>query len=196
MGREKDSMGRIAMVVAAIALVAAACAGSDGEGVASLEGQGGSTTPSVSQQDRSDEAALLDFGACMRDNGVPEFPDPVFNADGSVDFGVTPGQEPFPEIDREVLTDAVAACVDELEGVAIGPGGIAFDLTEIQDRLVEFAACMRENGVDIDDPDLSELLSGDAAVTGPFGDLDLTDPDIQSAIEECRGVFTGLGFGE
>jgi hypothetical protein len=190
-------MGRVALIVVAIALMSTACAGSDGEGVASLESQNGSTAPSdSSHQDRSDEAALLDFGACMRDNGVPDFPDPVLNADGSVDFGVAPGQEPFPEIDREVLTDAVAACVDELEGVAIGPGGVDFDLTEIQDRLVEFAACMRENGVDVDDPDLTELLSGDGAATGPFGDLDLTDPDIQSAIEECRGVFTGLGFGE
>ena len=190
-------MQRFIILLATLALVLAACGGSDDGGVATLE-----DTPSDSELQQTvedaagtadDEQALLAFAACMRDNGVEDFPDPVLNADGSVEFTGS-GQDPFAGVDNDTAEAAVNACIGELEGVAFAPGGADFDLNEIQDALVEFAACMRDNGIDFDDPDLSNAF-GDGEVANPFGELDLSDPDVVAAIEECQDVFTGFGLG-
>lgn len=190
-------MQRFIILLATLALVLAACGGSDDGGVATLE-----DTPSDSELQQTvedaagtadDEQALLAFAACMRDNGVEGFPDPVLNADGSVEFTGS-GQDPFAGVDNDTAEAAVNACIGELEGVAFAPGGSDFDLNEIQDALVEFAACMRDNGIDFDDPDLSNAF-GEGEVANPFGELDLSDPDVVAAIEECQDVFTGFGLG-
>lgn len=186
-------MKRLVPLIAALTLVVAACGGSDDDGVATLE-----TDAAVEQEvsdateGADDEQALLAFSACMRDNGVDQFPDPVLNADGSVDFGG--GSDPFGDADQDVAEAAVNACLDELEGLSFAPGGSDFDFNEIQDSLVEFAQCMRDNGVDFDDPDLSNVF-GDGEVSSPFGDLDITDPDVQAAVEACQDVFANFGPG-
>jgi hypothetical protein len=186
---------RLTTLLAVVAIVLSACGGSD-DGVASLDD---TTADDVTAQDDQvqgvdDEQALLAFAACMRDNGIENFPDPRLNADGSVDFGASSG-DPFGDVDNETAEAAVNACIGELEGLAFAPGGSDFDLNEIQDALVEFAACMRDNGIDFDDPDLSDFAFGDGGVSNPFGDLDLTDPDVVAAIEQCQDVFTGIGPG-
>ena len=132
----------------------------------------------------------------MRDNGVPDFEDPIVNADGSVEFvGVGPGAGGDAEPDP-ALFDAFEVCAELIEEVTFGAGGSRFDLNEIQDTLVEFAACLRENGLDVDDPDLSGLFGGNredggtpAVPTGPeslFGDrVDFEDPDNEVIFEKC-----------
>jgi len=188
---------RLILIIMALALVLAACGGGDDEGVASLDNT--TTTGASSDGDgltvtERDEQALLGFAACMRDNGVPEFPDPRLNADGSVDFGAD--DRPFAELDEDVVEAAFDACVDELEGVSFAPGGENFDMTAIEDTFVEFAACMREQGIDMPDPDFSSfLLGGGEDGISPFGDVDFDDPEVLAAVEECRDVFAGLGFG-
>jgi hypothetical protein len=190
-------MQRLIILLATLALVLAACGGSGDNGVATLEDtpvdSGLQRTVEDAAGTADDEQALLAFAACMRDNGVEDFPDPVLNADGSVEFTGS-GQDPFAGVDNDTAEAAVNACIGELEGVAFAPGGADFDLNEIQDTLVEFAACMRDNGIDFDDPDLSNAF-GDGEVTNPFGELDLSDPDVVAAIEECQDVFTGFGLG-
>ena len=186
-------MKRLIPLLALLGLILAACGGGTDEGVATLqddtvlEQQLDDATDSV-----DDEQALLGFSACMRDNGVDDFPDPVLNADGSVDFDQ--GSQPFQNVDPDVAEAAVNACIDELQGVSFAPGGTDFDLNEIQDAFVEFAQCMRDNGVDFDDPDLSSAFSGDG-ITNPFEDLDITDPDVQAAVEACQEIFAGVGPG-
>ena len=188
---------RIIILVAAMALLVAACGGSDDDAVATLE----DTTQSdvnASIEDAAegvdDEQALLNFAACMRDNGVEAFPDPSLNADGSVDFGAASG-DPFGDVDNDTAEAAVNACIGELAGAAFAPGGSDFDLTEMQDAMVEFAACMRDNGIDFDDPDLSSFSFGEGELSNPFGDLDADDPAVVAAIEVCQSAFTGIGFG-
>jgi hypothetical protein len=190
-------MQRLIILLATIALVLAACGGSDDGGVATLEDTPSDDGLQQTVEDAAgaadDEQALLSFAACMRDNGVEAFPDPVLNADGSVEFTGS-GQDPFAGVDNDTAEAAVNACIGELEGVAFAPGGSDFDLNEIQDALVEFAACMRDNGIDFDDPDLGNAFA-DGEVANPFGELDLSDPDVVAAIEECQDVFTGFGLG-
>jgi hypothetical protein len=181
-----------------MALVLAACGGSDDDGVATLDDTTADASLQQSVEDAAgsadDEQALLAFAACMRDNGVDGFPDPILSADGSVEFTGS-GQDPFAGVDNDTAEAAVNACIGELEGVAFAPGGTDFDFNEIQDALVEFAACMRDNGIDFDDPDLGNFAFGEGDVESPFGELDLSDPAVVAAVEECQDVFTGFGLG-
>lgn len=87
----------VAIVACALALSACGNAGSDG--VASLTDElGGGDTNQSDAVVVSDEEALLAFGACMRDNGTPDFSDPVLKAVGSMDFSVGDRFQPLPSL--------------------------------------------------------------------------------------------------
>ena len=154
-------------------------------------------------EDLTDEERLLAFAECMRENGV-DFPDPVVEADGTVIFGFRPGGGGdglgrLGEIGRDSdLPAARQACGGMLEGLAFGPGQGGFDPIELQDTLLEFAQCMRDNGVDMGDPDLSRFGPGggdDEPPGGPFGEIDGDDPDVAAAFEVCQQQLPGLGPG-
>ena len=155
---------------------------------------GDSAAEPVVSEDLTDEERLLAFAVCMREHGV-DFPDPVVEADGTVTFGFRPGGgggglQRLGEIGRDPdLPAARDACSGMLEGLAFGPGTGGIDLIEIQDRLLEFARCMRDNGVDMADPDLSRFgpggNDGDQGA-GPFGEIDRDDPDIATAFAVCQ----------
>lgn len=189
-------MRRLLILVIGVALVVAACGGSNDDGVATLENAGSQLEQTVSDASDSvdDEEALLAFAACMRENGVETFPDPKLSADGSVSFGTGGGSSPFGDVDNDTAEAAVNACISELEGAAFAPGGSAFDINEMQDAMVEFAQCMRDNGVDFDDPDLATMFSG-GALQNPFEALDIDDPEVAAAVEACQAAFTGFGPG-
>jgi hypothetical protein len=69
---------------------------------------------------------------------------------------------------------------------------VNFDFTEIQDTLLVFAQCMRDNGFDLPDPDFSNFdLAGGV---GPFGEIDPTEPDFEKALEACQDIFANLPF--
>ena len=78
--------------------------------------------------------------------------------------------------------------------------GEVHDQTELQDALLGFAQCMRDNGVDMGDPDLRGFGPGgdeDGQPGGPFGGIDLDDPDVGAAFEVCQQQtpLTGRGAG-
>ncbi|WP_419944107.1 hypothetical protein [Candidatus Poriferisodalis sp.] len=150
------------------------------------------TTSSDEADDLSDEERLLEFAQCMRDNDV-DFPDPVVEADGTIAFGLRPGRgaaqdgEGLEAIGRDPdLPAARAACSEIIEGLALGPGAQNFDELRIEraDRLLEFAQCMRENGVDVPDPDPNAFGPGGGGGR-PFGGLDFDDADVSTAFEVC-----------
>jgi hypothetical protein len=176
--------------VALAAVVAAGCGGdSDGDGVASVEDVATQPRVSTSSAQVDTEEQLLAFAACMRDQGV-DLEDPVVDADGNVQFAPP---DDFSTENLDDLRTAALECDEFLEGVALGFEN--FDLTSLTDTLVEFAACMRENGFDMPDPDLS-LVSPDAEripSAGPFGDIDLSDQDFLDAFEACQDLITDLG---
>ena len=180
--------------IVALALLLAACGGSNAGGVASLDD---SNTESVEQADTEDnfEETVLAFSACLRENGVEDFVDPEFNADGSISLG---GEFRGSEADQETMQAAFEACSSHLEGIAFGRGSI--DFTEIEDRLVEFASCMRDNGFDMPDPDFSTLGQGGPGQGGgnggPFGgEIDPEDPAFQEALAACEHIFEGFRIG-
>lgn len=205
---ECERVKRLMVMVGALALVVAACSSSGGSGVATLEDPGSGVTDTgvdgsgTAPSELTDEEALIAFAACMRDNGVEGFEDPTVASDGSVEFGFGPGggdEQPFGDVDRETVRAAFDACSDELGGLAIGPGGENFDQGSFEDTFVEFAACMRENGVQMDDPDFSNFGPGQGGGAGdgsggggPFGDIDRNDPTVQAALSACQDIFGGV----
>jgi hypothetical protein len=186
-------MNRIVISMVAFALLMAACGGSDSEGVASLETtETEAADVSSEEAAASDEETLLDFAACMRDNGIEDFEDPTFDADGAPEFSLR-GASSGSEADRDEMRAAFEVCQEHLEGLAFGPGSI--DVTEVEDTLVDFAACMRDNGYDMPDPDLSNFGERGGEGGGLFGgQLDPDDPDFISAMEECEHIFENLPF--
>ena len=189
-------MYRILIAVVALAVVLAACGGSGGDGVASLGEPTGLVDETNTAAEPSGEESILAFAQCMRDNGIKDFEDPAFNADGSLEFRGG-GPEAFGDIDRQTLRNAFEACQEHLEGFAFGRGSV--DRSEIEDRLVEFAGCMRDpnrgNLSEFPDPDFSNFGPGGGG--GPFGEegLDFDDPAVQDALEACQDIFGGFRFG-
>ena len=182
-------MSRALIIVALLAVFLAACRGSEGGAVASLDD---SEAPSVVEDaggDKSLEEAVLAFSACMRENGVEDFEDPDFNADGSLYF---PGESQEGSTEQEIIQAAFQICQSHLEGLTIERD--ATDFTEIEDRLLEFASCMRENGFDMPDPDFSDSGSGAYGDGDTFGqEIDPEDPAFQTALESCEHIFEGSG---
>ena len=187
-------------------LVLAACGGGDGDDSAPIiEVQGGETAAAAdggtdavagAVAGATDEEQALAFAECMRDNGV-DFPDPTLDADGSVDFGVGPGAGGAGGFDPQGdgVQEAFAECQSALEGASFLPGD--GDLTELEDDLLAFAECLRDQGLDVDDPDLDSFGpgAGDGSAT-PFGEgFDPADPANADAIEACQGTFTGGPLG-
>ena len=153
------------------------------------------------EEEVSDEQALLHLAECIRDNGLPEFPDPMVDSDGRIDLrgsfadaGIQPNSDEFRQ--------AMDSCNHHLEGVALGPGGGELDLVERQDTLLEFAQCLRDEGIEVDDPDLSNFTpgrgGGQGGAAGLFGDaFNPQDADVQAAEAVCREATGGFGaFGQ
>jgi hypothetical protein len=216
-------------VTALVALTLTACGGSGGggnNGVASLESNGdgnnasGSTDTTVADEDL--EEALLDWAACMRENGV-DIPDPQVDGDGRIMIGGPPpggddddsdsGASTDPP-DREAMDQAREECGDPPR-----PAGSFSeqDREEMQEHALKLAECMRDEGIeDFPDPDFSQMGPGvvtrenDSAddeaddgearlSAGPFGDIDMDDPEVQAAMDACREKlgddFAGPRFG-
>jgi hypothetical protein len=199
----------------------AACGGpaaSDDGGLATLEegGTGDTTTTAAVATEADFEEAALAFSQCMRDEGVTDFPDPSFSeGGGGVILGGPDGGEGGFDPQSDEVQAAFEACGELLEDAAFSRGGGEFDPTEIQDNLLAMAECLRDQGLDVDDPDLSNFGpvaggpppdddsgdegDGEGTDDGPqtrvfsiFGDLDIEDPAVQAAMEICQEE---IGFG-
>lgn len=198
--------------IAAVVLIGACggAAASEVGGLATLESgeSGETTTTSVAATEADIEEAALAFSQCMRDEGVTDFPDPQFSeGGGGITLGGPDGEDPGFDPDSDEVRAAFEACGEVLERAAFGPGGREFDETELQDNLLSMAECLREQGVDVDDPDLSNFgpvaggpPSDDEGPDGGrevqrfqiFPDLDMEDPDVRAAMETCQAQ---VGFG-
>jgi hypothetical protein len=122
----------------------------------------------------------LDYARCIRDNGYPEWPDP--NADGQFMIRRDHGMS-FDDPRRQAAMEACQALRPPGMGAGIGPGG-AMHLD--QEALLEFARCMRANGVpQFPDPG----TSGGRVIIGQDSGIDPNDPTFRDALETCRQVL-------
>jgi hypothetical protein len=130
------------------------------------------------------EEALLEFAACMRDNGI-EFDDPRFGAGGTRFGGAgTPGGGGF-DLGSSEFQAAFEACGSLL--AALQPDLDADEQAEQAEQQLLLAECMREQGWDFPDP-----ITG-----GGFGvqlqrfeeaGVDIADPAFQEAVTDCQAA--------
>jgi hypothetical protein len=145
---------RIVSTAGVVALLALAACGSDGgtsSQVASLgtTPSNGSTVDTAAPADTQE--ALLAFAACMRENGV-DMEDPTFDADGNVTSGGIGGPGGGIDLSSDDARTAMDACSSLLQGVQFGggPGG-GLDRDAIQTAMNDYTACLRDEGLDVDD---------------------------------------------
>src|ERR687891_1093634 len=133
MSRKLRPLAALAMV----ALIGAGCSNDDG-----ADSSGGNK--SATTQDKA-----VKFSECMRDNGVREFPDPPASGGLTID-GVLNGSSLDPN--APAWKQAIGACKD------LQPPGFTGDeevTAEEQEERLQFAQCIRDNGVE-DFPDPAE----------------------------------------
>lgn len=200
-GRRRPLAALGTAVVLALALAACGTDTTEDDGVASLDGgtAGGAATaasdgaPEGASDPADTEEELLAYVECLRGEGL-DVPDPSVDGDGDVTLGGPGGGGAGAEPpDPEELEAATEVCGELPEGAVAGVAEL--DSAEFEDAALAFAECMRENGVDVPDPDLSgggPAGGGDGG--GPFGGaVDLDDPEVAAAVEACQEVFTDAG---
>jgi hypothetical protein len=190
-----------------VLLILAACSGAAGSsGVATLVDP--SASPDASPTASLDpEAAMQAFTACMREHGV-DVQSATVSA-GAGGGGATgpvtntskgaAGDKPR-SVDKDAFAAAERACKSFLpQGGVNGPGG-EID-PEFQDKMLAFAKCMRDHGIDLPDP---QFGNGGNTITigGPddgSGDGPKLDPEsqaFQDAQTACGSLLPGkLGGG-
>ena len=130
MSRKLGPLAALAVVV----LIGAGCSDAPDE-----NGSAGNTN--------ADYETAVKFAECMRDNGVSEFPDPDAS-DGLTIDGVVNGSSLDPS--TSVWKNAIGACKDLQPAGFMGDEDISAEEQEVR---LEFAQCMRDNGVeDFPDP--------------------------------------------
>lgn len=173
-------MRRLLLVVPALILALGTAAGcgeaSDGGEVASANGEteSGGTGEAAQMSDEERSRAFVD---CMREQGI-DLPDPDPDGGGGLldldELGVT----------REELRPALEACREYAPFGGDGDGQLD---QETLDQLTEFAQCMRDNGVDLPDPD-----PNGGFFTGEALPVDPEDPEVQAALEACQDLLSAI----
>jgi hypothetical protein len=181
-----------ATVLALLAVAASGCGASDeaDDGVASLDtgasASAGATTTGAESDDPQE--AALEWARCMREHGI-DVPDPQVDAGGRL--RIRPGRGGFrPGAgDDAEFREARDAC-----GLPFGnarPQLTDEQRQQLQETMLEFARCMRAEGIDMPDPDFSG--GGGAFRLGPGrGGFDPDDPDFQAAQRTCQPILQEL----
>ncbi len=144
--------------------------------------------------DASEEELALQFAQCMRDEGIDNWPDPATNADGSIDITgggvVGPGQASEVAFGSDEVQAAIPICGPIIAGASFLPNNGQGMTTETKDQLLAFAQCLRDEGIDVSDPDLTDGVAG--LLDWEF---DPEDPANADAIEACQSLFAGAAGG-
>jgi hypothetical protein len=158
MSRRLGPLAALAM----LALIGAGC---------SDEPDGADDKPATNQQ-------AVAFSECMRDNGIAEFPDPDASGELTID-GVVNGSSLDPS--SPAWEEAMSACKD------LQPPGFTGDeevTAEQQDARLEFAQCIRDNGVeDFPDPAEGEPLVNTNVIPSAATEEGMTI--LNAAMETC-----------
>ena len=167
--------GPLAVALAVAGVLAAGCSGGPtGPGVAGASSASASASASATA---SGEAEALQYAACMRSHGVPDFPDPTVQ-NGSVGFSITAGDG--VDQNSPQYQSARQAC-SSLRG-----GGTANSGSGNLAKELKFAQCMRSHGVpDFPDPNKNGGFSGTSTINP-------SSPTFQNAQSTCMSL-SGLG---
>ncbi|MDQ1721457.1 MAG: hypothetical protein QOI26_1191 [Pseudonocardiales bacterium] len=167
-----------------LAVSMAGCGGSDGnDGVATAGSPWSKATTSAGTSNLSDQDQALKFAQCMRDNGVPNFPDPKFSGDGGMSIDVPAGSDP------QKVDAAMQKCKEYLPN-----GGQPQKADpQVAEQNRKFAKCMRDNGVpNFPDPG----ADGGIQINGNDPAMNPIDPKFAAAQKACAQYQPSGGAGQ
>jgi hypothetical protein len=154
----KRLIRRLAPTLLVVPMLLAACGKNGGNGVAPAD----------------KAAAGRAYAQCMRDNGVPDFPDP--DANGEL-RGPAHEQQGNPKFQ---------AAQEKCRNLAPGAEHQESDPATVE-QMRQFSQCMRDNGLpDFPDPDANGQLRG-------AGHEQQDNPTYRAAMEACRQKLPGGG---
>lgn len=169
------------------------------------------------------EEAALALASCMRESGFDDFPDPQIDENGNVNLRAAIAESGV-DFQSEGFREQITTCRDEVGAANFGAGARGDQREAIQEQLLTYTQCLRDQGLDVGDLDLAggpgagqRGQGGDGEGRGqPQGEggnvdrraariaqalgLDLDDPATADAIAACDEVlaeaFAGLGPGQ
>ena len=157
--------------LAAVALIALSLIGA---------GCGSGASTSTDGKSTSTREKALRFSACMRDNGVKQFPDPDASGQLTID-GVVNGSS--LDTSSPVWTKAMDACRD------LQPSGFTGRTrnAEEQETALRFAQCIRDHGVkDFPDPTKGSPLVDTRRIPSASTSDGITI--LNAAMQKCRAL--------
>jgi len=142
----------------------------------------------------SDEEITTIFADCLRKRGF-DVPDPELNADGTINvmrlrqsLGANSNWNTRNQETRQARED----CLPILSNVSFAREGSQEDEIALQDNLLKFSECLREEGLDANDPDFSSGVR--AAFQSVLQNIDGNSEKIREIVLSCReGIFQGTG---
>ena len=174
MSRQLRPLAALAMVGAIVAGCSNGSAESGSTGTGTGSG-GGNKNADVGER-------TVTFADCMRENGVPEFPDPDAGGDQEFVEAIERASSRRPAAWKE----AVGACKD-LQPPGLLGGKASPKETSARLR---FAQCMRDNGVkDFPDPAEDGPLIDTNRIPSAAGRGALEIPGFKAATEKCGDVM-------
>ena len=180
--------GLLALITIATLLTACTSAGAGSSGVATLQSPDPSAAAASPSASLSAEDAMVAFTSCMREHGI-DIPDAKAVAGGgggafSVQVGGKGG------IDPKKLDEAQQACGELLPKGGADGGPTRLD-PATQDKILQFARCMRDHGIDFPDPDFGNggfvKIGPDTADGGPR--IDPQSKEFQDAQAACESLL-------
>jgi hypothetical protein len=166
---------KLGITLVVVAVTAAAC-GSDPPPETAATATSTATAKKATEQDKA-----VKFSECIREHGVPHFPDP--DAKGDYVFGI--------DVSPTVWRKAVAAC-KALEP----PGALSGKRSpKQQSDALRFAACVREHGVkDFPDPVNGDPLIDTTKIPSSNQPGGMTI--LNAATHKCGGILKLAAGGQ
>jgi hypothetical protein len=164
-------MGLVPGLLLALMLAVVACGSGKSNGVASLSGANRPTATTSPGGSSDSQQAALNWARCMRQHGI-NMPDPKIDATegigGLLPRGVSPDDPKFKA--------AQQAC----QQYAPNGGQPPKPSPQQQQKLLAFARCMRQHGVNMPDPDANGGIDMTGAGVDPDG------PKFKAAQQACQ----------
>ena len=186
----------ILATVAVVALVSACSGAANGPGVATLDDPSASGSPGASPAASAltPQDAALAYARCMRENGV-DMPDPQVTTGSGGEVKID--QQGGAPVSKEKMNAADMVCRHFMAEAAPNGQGPAMS-AEDQDKVLAFAKCMREHGIDMPDPDFTgggfAIRVNGGSESGGTGPKE--DPAFKTAEAACSSLLPGkMGTG-
>jgi hypothetical protein len=189
MGRPRESTRRrwrfaAGAMVMAVLVVTACSSGKSSPTVPIAAGSPSSTTAGAN--------GLHLAGQCLREHGLPDFPDPAIATSGQAKGEAIIDKQALLGYPQSVWNQALNACLTTLQqaGVALGPPPAVAE-QELQQRIqarLALARCARSHGV----PNFPDPNPTTGDITLPAG-LSVNSPQILAVAQACKSLLAPAG---